>query len=120
MTADGRRLRTGGGILWNIMKTREPMAYKEIIKKAKYFEKQFKRQNIQQAQQQNKEGSAQETAISLTDEASSSVPEGSQVVPQNQHEQSCTQKKHISVRDRIGVPVSYDDILGDDPKNDSM
>lgn len=38
MTADGRRLRTGGGILWNIMKTREPMAYKEIMKKAKDFE----------------------------------------------------------------------------------
>ncbi|KAF2286269.1 hypothetical protein GH714_013006 [Hevea brasiliensis] len=38
MTADGRRLRTGGGISWNIMKTREPMAYKEIIKKAKDFE----------------------------------------------------------------------------------
>ncbi|KAF2304363.1 hypothetical protein GH714_030480 [Hevea brasiliensis] len=38
MTADGRRFRTGGGILWNIMKTREPMAYKEIMKKAKDFE----------------------------------------------------------------------------------
>lgn len=38
MTVDGRRFRTGGGILWNIMKTREPMAYKEIMKKAKEFE----------------------------------------------------------------------------------
>lgn len=38
MTADGRRFRTGGGILWNIMKTREPMAYNEIMKKVKEFE----------------------------------------------------------------------------------
>ncbi|XP_039071550.1 uncharacterized protein LOC120218717 isoform X2 [Hibiscus syriacus] len=33
MTADGRRCRTGGGILWNIIKEREPAAYQEIMKK---------------------------------------------------------------------------------------
>nr|KJB54727.1 hypothetical protein B456_009G046700 [Gossypium raimondii] len=38
MTADGRRCRTGGGILWNIIKAREPAAYREIMKKAKEFE----------------------------------------------------------------------------------
>ena len=38
MTADGRRFRTGGGILWSIIKTREPKAYKEIMKKTKEFE----------------------------------------------------------------------------------
>ena len=38
MTADGRRCRTGGGILWNIIKAREPAAYREIMKKAKDFE----------------------------------------------------------------------------------
>lgn len=38
MTADGRRFRTGGGILWSIIKTREPNAYKEIMKRAKEFE----------------------------------------------------------------------------------
>ncbi|KAF7837988.1 Phosphorylated adapter RNA export protein, RNA-binding domain containing protein [Senna tora] len=37
-TADGRRMRNGGGILWNIIKVREPKAYKEIMKKAKDFE----------------------------------------------------------------------------------
>ncbi|XP_024021808.1 uncharacterized protein LOC21402470 [Morus notabilis] len=42
MTADGRRFRTGGGILWSIVKAREPKAYKEIMNKAKEFEKQFK------------------------------------------------------------------------------
>lgn len=38
MTADGKRLRTGGGVLWNILKTREPKAYKEIMLKGKEFE----------------------------------------------------------------------------------
>lgn len=37
-TADGRRFRTGGGILWNILKTREPKAYKEIMSKGREFE----------------------------------------------------------------------------------
>ena len=38
MTANGKRLRTGGGLLWNIIKAREPKAYKEIMKKAREFE----------------------------------------------------------------------------------
>lgn len=37
-TVDGRRFRTGGGILWNILKTREPKAYKEIMAKGREFE----------------------------------------------------------------------------------
>lgn len=37
-TADGRRFRTGGGILWSILKVRDPNAYKEIMKKGKEFE----------------------------------------------------------------------------------
>ncbi|GLT85508.1 hypothetical protein SLE2022_036970 [Rubroshorea leprosula] len=43
-TADGRRNQTGGGILWNIIRAQEPVAYIEIMKKAKEFEKQFKQQ----------------------------------------------------------------------------
>ena len=38
MTADGSRCRNGGGILWNIIKAREPKAYKEIMKKVQEFE----------------------------------------------------------------------------------
>jgi phosphorylated adapter RNA export protein len=38
MTADGKRFRSGGGVLWNIIKVREPNAYKEIMKKAREFE----------------------------------------------------------------------------------
>ena len=37
-TADGRRPRNGGGILWNILKVRDPNAFKEIMKKGKEFE----------------------------------------------------------------------------------
>ncbi|KAG4934258.1 hypothetical protein JHK87_048260 [Glycine soja] len=37
-TVDGRRFRTGGGVLWSIIKVREPNAYKEIMNKAKEFE----------------------------------------------------------------------------------
>ncbi|CAA6666269.1 unnamed protein product [Spirodela intermedia] len=41
-TADGKRFRSGGGILWNILKAREPKAYKEIMAKGREFERQFK------------------------------------------------------------------------------
>jgi hypothetical protein len=36
--ADRSRFRTGGGILWNILKSREPKAYKEIMDKGKELE----------------------------------------------------------------------------------
>ncbi|WCJ29567.1 hypothetical protein M5689_011193 [Euphorbia peplus] len=125
MTADGGRSRTGGGILWNIMKTKEPMAYKEIMKKVKEFEKQFKPQNIRQAPQKNKDLSSKQVVISSQQVVISSdglpcnVPVDCQLEPQNQHEQSSAEKKRISVRDRIRVPVAYDDLDGDDSKNDS-
>lgn len=45
MTADGNRRRTPGGILWNILKSREPEAYKEIMQKGKEFEKQLRKEN---------------------------------------------------------------------------
>lgn len=38
MTADGKRQRTGGGVLWSIIKAREPNAYREIMKRAREFE----------------------------------------------------------------------------------
>lgn len=37
-TADGRRKRTSGGVLWNIIKARQPAAHREIMKKTKEFE----------------------------------------------------------------------------------
>ncbi|CAK7353054.1 unnamed protein product [Dovyalis caffra] len=120
MTVDGRRFRTGGGILWNIMKAREPMAYKEIMKKAKEFEKQFRQQSIWPAPEQKNECSPQRTASAFIDETPASIPDSSQneLAPQYQNEHSSADEKRKSVHDRIRVPVSYDDLLGDDLKND--
>ncbi|XWS17659.1 hypothetical protein CRYUN_Cryun33cG0086600 [Craigia yunnanensis] len=118
MTADGRRCRTGGGVLWNIIKVQEPAAYREIMKKTKDFEKQFMQQNIRQAPAQNKESSSQETACTLTNGTSASAPEDSQLIPQNLQEQFSAEGTHKSVHDRIRVPVSYEDLLGEDPKDD--
>lgn len=118
MTADGRRYRTGGGILWGIIKAREPNAYREIMKKAKEFEKQFRQQNIKQEQKQN-QGASQETAIAFTDQTTD-VLDGAQLVPQMQShlDNSIAEGKRISVHNRVRIPVSYDDLLGEDPKED--
>ncbi|XP_022638229.1 uncharacterized protein LOC106765366 isoform X4 [Vigna radiata var. radiata] len=48
-TVDGSRFRTRGGVLWNIIKVREPNAYKEIMKKAKEFEDRKKQPEAVQA-----------------------------------------------------------------------
>jgi len=37
-TVDGSRFRSGGGILWNILKTRDPKTYKEIMTKGREFQ----------------------------------------------------------------------------------
>ncbi|XP_052305042.1 uncharacterized protein LOC7467937 [Populus trichocarpa] len=130
MTADGRRFRTGGGILLNTMKTREPVAYIEIMKRAKEFErcisdpllqKQFRKQNVWREPEQNNEGSSQRSDFAFIDEAPASVPDGSQneLASQYQHEQSSADEKRKSVHEWIRVPVSYDDLLGDDLKNEA-
>lgn len=127
MTADSRRFRTGGGVLWNIIKARAPGAYKEIMKKTKEFEKQFRQQNNRQVPEQNnqhapeqiKEASTQRTVGARTDGTSVSIlGGGSQSVPQDG--KSGAEGKPKSVHDRIRVPVSYDDLLAEDPKNDSI
>lgn len=82
------------------------------------MQKQFKQQNIRQAPEQNQEGSSQKTASAFTHDTPTSVKNCSQ--PQNQHEQTSSDGKHRSVLDRIRVPVSYDDLPGDDPKNDCV
>lgn len=122
MTADGRRLRTGGGILWSIVKVREPKAYKEIMKKAKEFEKQFKRPNLKQATAQRKDGSSESATGASMNITASNVSDAMQVMSevQNQNEQSNDEEKRVSVRDRLRIPVSYDDdLLGGDPKDDT-
>ncbi|KAG4197746.1 hypothetical protein ERO13_A05G043900v2 [Gossypium hirsutum] len=116
MTADGRRCRTGGGILWNIIKAREPAAYREIMKKAKEFEKQFKQQNVRQAPAQSKEISSQETTLS--NGTAASVPQGAGLIPNDPAEEFSAEGARKSVHDRIRVPVSYEDLLGEDSKDD--
>ncbi|GMI92580.1 hypothetical protein like AT3G20430 [Hibiscus trionum] len=115
MTADGRRCRTGGGILWNILKAREPSAYREIMKKAKEFEKQFKQQNIRQRLPKSKESSSQETASTLVNGTGTSVPGDSGPITNNPTEEFSAEGTNKSVHDRIRVPVSYEDLLGEEP-----
>ncbi|KAI5647984.1 hypothetical protein M9H77_33989 [Catharanthus roseus] len=117
-TADGGRYRTGGGILWNILKVRDPNAYKEIMRKGKEFEKQFKPHNLQQEPQGIKVDSCIPINSTLTDQRT--VSDGLQQASnaQNDLEQSEGEQKRASVRDRLRIPVSYDDLLeGENPKD---
>uniref|UniRef100_A0A5B7AMM4 Phosphorylated adapter RNA export protein n=1 Tax=Davidia involucrata TaxID=16924 RepID=A0A5B7AMM4_DAVIN len=115
-TADGRRFRTGGGILWSILKAREPNAYKEIMKKGKEFEKQFR-----QAPVQNKDASSERIAHAFSDQTTASVTDDLQLAPQvqNQLEKSNIEGKRTSALDRIRVPVAYDDLLGEEDQKDA-
>ncbi|KAF5743205.1 hypothetical protein HS088_TW09G01270 [Tripterygium wilfordii] len=118
MTADSRRLRTGGGILWNIIKAREPMAYKEIMKKAKEFEKQFRQQTIRKAPEQRKNGSPEKNLCAVADKTTVNAPYASEQIYQDQCEPYSSEEKRKSVHDRIRAPVSYDDLFVEDPKTD--
>ena len=84
------------------------------------LQKQFRQQSIQRAPEQNNACSSQRTASGFIDETPASMPDSSQkeLTPQFQHEQSSADEKRKSVHERIRVPVSYDDLLGDDLKND--
>ncbi|KAK9946308.1 hypothetical protein M0R45_011777 [Rubus argutus] len=127
MTANGKRLRTGGGLLWNIIKAREPKAYKEIVKKAREFEKQFKQPfNRQPPAFQRKEGPSRGITTSSEDGTPANFSNDSQHASempemQTQDNQSNPQSKQGSVRDRLRVPVSYDDdLLAGAPKDDAI
>ncbi|CAI0476215.1 unnamed protein product [Linum tenue] len=119
MTADGKRSRTGGGILWNILKAREPAAYREIMKQAKAFEKQLFKQQKMMMRSANAEtvvGLCNETANAITEDATPTkfgelVPESQQLVKDN------GEMKRGSVHDRIRVPVSYEDLIQDEPED---
>ncbi|KAJ6840697.1 uncharacterized protein M6B38_118195 [Iris pallida] len=108
-TTDGKRYRTGGGILWNILKTREPKAYNEIMAKGKEFEKQLWRPKKKQMTNKNGAKGPQ----SVPDEA-----KGGEVLHSSEHvaemqqglEPSGSSKGHLSVQDRIRLPVSYEDL----------
>ncbi|XP_020588803.1 uncharacterized protein LOC110030430 [Phalaenopsis equestris] len=109
-TADGKRFRTGGGVLWNILKTREPKVYKEIMAKGKEFEKQFRQpqnkqssgKNVLASPVQNVPHNASESPVSVSSE---NLPSS------HKHETFKPHERQSSVRDRIRVPVCYDDGL---------
>ncbi|XP_010320391.2 uncharacterized protein [Solanum lycopersicum] len=108
-TADGRRFRTGGGILWSILKVRDPNAYKEIMKKGKEFEKQFRQANLKQEPLQNKEASLERSSQTIGDEITASSSDV--LLQQEPVEQSNSVAKRASVHDRIRMPVTYDDLF---------
>ncbi|KAI4316552.1 hypothetical protein L6164_024526 [Bauhinia variegata] len=121
-TADGKRLRTGGGILWNIIKVREPNAYREIMKKVKEFEKQFRQPNVKPSSNEKKEDPSQGLAFSSANASKGNVSDSAPIASQmqNQHEPSASEGKRPSVHDRLRIPVPYDDeLLGEDAKNDT-
>ncbi|XP_050273022.1 uncharacterized protein LOC126716084 [Quercus robur] len=121
MTADGSRCRNGGGILWNIIKAREPKAYKEIMKKVQEFEKQFKPSNNRRGGEPKKEGNSPGTTHSFAEGTPATFSDNSQPISQMQNEQTNTGGiERVSVCDRLRIPVSYDDdLLGEDTKGDA-
>ncbi|KAF3324585.1 PHAX RNA-binding domain-containing protein [Carex littledalei] len=116
MTADGKRLRTGGGVLWNILKTREPKAYKEIMLKGKEFEKKLRnpRPKPETMKGKNEETSSQTSTIVPEEEIELldvHEPLASDVGPFEEELPSEPATERKSIRDRIRVPVTYDDLF---------
>ncbi|XP_010466233.1 PREDICTED: phosphorylated adapter RNA export protein [Camelina sativa] len=104
VTVDGSRKRTGGGVLWNIIKARQPAAYREIMKKTKEFEKQFRYPNTRPKRDQ---GSSSE-GLASADEALVNEMCDTPVAEQTE---SKPQVERKPVHERIRVPVSYDDLF---------
>uniref|UniRef100_A0A0D9V216 Phosphorylated adapter RNA export protein n=1 Tax=Leersia perrieri TaxID=77586 RepID=A0A0D9V216_9ORYZ len=114
--ADGSRFRTGGGILWNILKSREPKAYKEIMAKGRELEKQFRYTKGRPQTSRNEDASSQGSALidedieahgekQLSDDPERLVDaEKSPPLPDNKAERK-------PLADRIRVPVAYDDLF---------
>ncbi|XP_076943479.1 uncharacterized protein LOC143613728 [Bidens hawaiensis] len=95
-TADGSRLKCGGGILWNILKSRDPNVFKEIMKKGKEFEKQFKQPDLRRASNQNKQ-----TCL----KAGGDAVEAEAGVQKDVTEERPAQKRPVN--ERIRVPVLF-------------
>ncbi|KAK3164561.1 hypothetical protein QOZ80_1AG0021150 [Eleusine coracana subsp. coracana] len=112
--ADGSRFRTGGGILWNILKSREPKAYKEIMDKGKELEKQFRYSKARPQMNRNEDASSQGSAL-IDDDIE--VQEQTEVLDDPEQlvdaEEPPSGNKAIRkpLADRIRVPVAYDDLF---------
>ncbi|CAO2203752.1 unnamed protein product [Urochloa humidicola] len=128
-TADGSRFRTGGGILWNILKSREPKAYKEIMTKGKELEKQLKYTRRPQMSR-NEDASSQGSAL-IDDETEAQeqkeVLDDPEQLDDEEKEPPLDHKaQRKPLADRIRVPVAYDDLFEEgevhegDPQNESI
>ncbi|KAH9620936.1 hypothetical protein KSS87_010177 [Heliosperma pusillum] len=116
-TAEGNRHRNGGGILWNILKTRDPNAYREIMKKGKEFEKQFRRPRFVSptnvASQDAGPATVKPLPTNLSDDSELKASgEAQLVLPMGEVRKS--------VHDRMRLPVSYDDLLGEETLKDHV
>ncbi|EMS63112.1 hypothetical protein TRIUR3_25491 [Triticum urartu] len=122
--ADGSRFRTGGGILWNILKSREPKAYKEIMVKGRELEskllktttfvarKQFMYTKGRPQMSRNEDASSQGSV--LVDEEIEAHDDPEHLVDAEEAPPSVDQAEpRRPVADRIRVPVAYDDLLED-------
>nr|GMD81256.1 Mediator of U snRNA nuclear export PHAX [Ipomoea batatas] len=123
-TADGLRFRIGGGILWNVIKAREPNAYKEIMKRGKEFEKQLKQvPKTPLIKQEAKDATSQNTPCTVTDKPVAIASDGSSL-PSNMmcdsQEQSTSGPQRQSVYNRIRMPVSYDDLFEEDIQQNAL
>ncbi|KAK1313981.1 hypothetical protein QJS10_CPA06g00930 [Acorus calamus] len=134
MTSDGKRFRTGGGILWNILKMREPKAYKEIMAKGREFEKKETFKGLSDPLEVPRVGdplSFQKTIEATKQEAEDNGEPHSHSDEHRRHTRrkgnsehcpSCTSRTakspspepnrdRVSVLNRIRVPVAYDDLF---------
>ncbi|KAG2271244.1 hypothetical protein Bca52824_065799 [Brassica carinata] len=112
VTADGSRKRSGGGVLWNIIKARQPASYREIMKKTRDFEKQFRYPNTRPKLGPKKdEGSSSEGLASANASSDEALIPDMCAMPVAEQTESNPQKERKSVHERIRVPVSYDDLF---------
>ncbi|KAE8788018.1 hypothetical protein D1007_37961 [Hordeum vulgare] len=110
--ADGSRFRTGGGILWNILKSREPKAYKEIMVKGRELEKQFMYTKGRPQSSRNEDASSQGSA--LVDEEVEAHDDPEHLVDAEEAAPSVDKAEpRKPIADRIRVPVAYDDLFED-------
>lgn len=117
IVADGSRFRTGGGILWNILKSREPKAYKEIMAKGRELEKQFRYKQGRPQTSRNEDASSQGSALIDEDiephgeKEVSDDPERLIDAEKSPHVPDNNKAERKPLADRIRVLVAYDDLF---------
>nr|GLL38020.1 uncharacterized protein LOC109179755 [Ipomoea trifida] len=109
-TADGRRFRVGGGILWKVIKAREPNAYKDIMKRGKEFEKQLKQvPKMPLIKREAKDATSQNTLGTVTDKPLGNASDGSSLpsnmVCDSQEESTSGPQRHLIGLMEIGYGI---------------